>query len=143
MLIVALTCIGACGKPETEPEQQIRAWLQQGQTAAEAKQRRTLVGMISPAYADARGNDRDDLETMLRIFFLRQNTVSLVTSIKDIRVSDESAAEVGMTVGMAGTNDGALGFSASVYRFSLELQRDDEDWKLISATWGRLGDEMH
>lgn len=143
MLFVVLIYLGACSDSVTAPEQEIRAWLEQGQEAVEAKRRRELAAMVSPAYADGRGKDRDDLETMLRIYFLRQNTISLVTSIEDIRVFGDSAAEVEMTVGMGGTNDGALGFSASAYRFSLELQRDDDDWKLISAMWGRLGDELY
>jgi hypothetical protein len=43
---------------------------------------------------------------------------------------------------MAGTNDGVLGFSADAYRFELELEKDGDDWQLIAARWGELGDEI-
>ena len=62
--------------------------------------------------------------------------------IDEIRIYGDSAAEVEMTVGMAGTNDGVLGFSADAYAFELELERDDDEWLLISARWGELGQEL-
>ena len=98
--------------------------------------------MISPAYADTRGNQRDDIENILRWYFLRMNSVRLVTSIEDITVIGDTAAEVVVKVAMAGTRDGVLGFSADAYRFALELERGSDDWRLISARWGELGKEM-
>ena len=133
---------GACGGPATPAEEQVREWVSRGVEAAEAKQRRELVGMISPAYVDARGNGRGDIENMLRYYFLRMNSVELVTSIEEISVIGDSAADVLITVGMAGTHDGALGFSAEAYRFSFELAAAGDDWQLISARWGEVGKEL-
>ena len=99
--------------------------------------------MISDAYVDARGNDRADIENMLRVYFLRQHKIGLLTKIEDITVYGDTAAKLDMTVGMAGTNDGVLGFSADAYRFELELEKDGNDWQLIAARWGELGDELH
>jgi len=141
--VFLLGLLGACGGPETEPEEQLRQWVSAGQEAAEAKERRALVGMISPAYADVRGNDRDGIENILRVYFFRQNNIKLLTSIDEIRVFGDTAAEIDLTVGMAGTNDRALGFSADAYRFQLELERDSDDWVLIAARWGELGEELH
>ena len=141
-LAFALLLLVACGGPESVPEEQVRAWVVQAQETAEAKERRALVDMISPSYADARGNERDDVENILRVYFLRQHSVTLVTKIDDIRIFGDSAAEVDMTVGMAGTNDGVLGFSADAYQFELELERDGDDWQLIAARWGELGNEL-
>ena len=98
--------------------------------------------MISPAYEDAKSYDRDDIEKMLRAYFFRQSNIKLLTSIQEIRVFGGSAAEIDLTVAMAGTNDGVLGFSADAYRFQLELVLDGDDWLLISARWGELGEEM-
>ena len=134
--------MGACGEPELGAKEQLRLWVEQGQAAAEGKKRRDLVGMISPAYRDANGNDRDDIGNLFRLVFLRQNKIKLLTSIEEIRVFGESAAEIDLKVGMAGTNEGAFGFSADVYQFELELERDGDDWSLISARWGELGGEL-
>lgn len=138
-----LMMLAACGEPPSEPEEELRAWVAAGVIAAESKERRGLVGMISDAYADARGNERSDIENLLRVYFLRQHKIGLVTKIEEITVYGDTAAKLNMTVGMAGTNDGVFGFSADAYRFELELEKDGDDWQLIAARWGELGDELH
>ena len=80
-LVFALLLIAACGGPKSVPEEEIRAWLATAQERAEGKERRDLVDMISPAYADARNNKRDDIDGTLRIYFFRQNSIELVTKI--------------------------------------------------------------
>jgi hypothetical protein len=131
----------ACGDPPTPPQEAVRAWVLEGQRLAEEKDRNALMDMISPAYADARGNERDDIENMFRIYFLRQNNIKLLTSIDDIRVFGDDAAELDLTVGMAAANEGTFGFSADAYHFELELVRDGDDWLLIAGRWGEVGDE--
>jgi len=142
-VLACWTIVSACGGPKTGPEEQLRQWVSQGTAAVEAKERRDLVGMISPAYADPRGNERDDIEGLLRVYFFRMNNVKLLTSVDEIRVMGDSAAEIDLTVAMAGTNDRAFGFSADAVKFQLELEQDDDDWLLISARWGDLGEELH
>jgi hypothetical protein len=84
-----------------------------GNEAAEAKDRNALMDMISPAYADARGNNRDDIENMMRFYFLRQSKVALITRIDELNIIGDSAAELVLQVGMTGTdNTAALGFNA-------------------------------
>jgi hypothetical protein len=80
---------------------------------------------------------------MFRLYFMRMNSIELLTSIDDIRVFGDSAAELDMTVGMAATNDGVLGFSADAYNFEMELILDDDEWLLISGRWGEVGGEIH
>ena len=145
LLTLGLVCswLAACGDPPTPPEEAVRAWVAQGQKAAEEKDRRALANMISPAYADSRGNSRDEIESLFRLYFLRQHNIALLTRIDAVRVIDDSAAELELTVGMAGTNDGVLGFSADAYRFEMELERDGDDWLLISGRWGEIGGEIH
>ena len=99
--------------------------------------------MISEAYADASGNERGDIENMLRVYFLRQHKIGLLTKIEEITIYDDTAAKLNMTVGMAGTNDGVFGFSADAYSFELELEKNGDDWQLIAARWGEIGDELH
>jgi hypothetical protein len=66
----------------------------------------------------------------------------LLPNIEEITVYGDTAAKLVMTVGMAGTNDGVFGFSADAYRFDLELEKNGDDWQLIAARWGELGDEI-
>ena len=140
-----LVCLGllACGGPAEGPEAALRAWVQQGHELAEAKDRPGLVDMISPAYTDARGNNRDDINDLFRIYFLRTQSVALLTKIEELNVYGESAGEVVLSVGMAGTHDGTFGFSADAYRFEMEFELDGDEWLLTSARWGELGEELH
>lgn len=142
LAVLAFCALPGCGDPPGSPEQAVRSWVEQGQLAAEKKDRRALVDMISPTYTDGRDYSRDDIENLFRVYFLRQHKVSLLTRIKDVRVYDDSAAELILDVGMAGTNDGVLGFSADAYRFEMELEKDDDDWLLISARWGEIGEDL-
>ena len=141
---VALMCLwlAACGGPSEGPEAALRSWVAQGQELAEAKDRSGLVDMISPDYIDARGNERDDIGDMFRLYFLRVHTVALITKIEELNVYGEDAGEVILTVGMAGTHDGTFGFSADAYRFEMEFERDGSEWLLTSARWGELGEDL-
>lgn len=142
LAVVAATLFAACSGPSPGPEAELREWVQRGVAAVEAQQRRELVAMISPAYTDARGNDRDQIENRLRAYFFRMNSIELLTAIEEISIMGETAAEISMTVGMAGGHDGVFGFSADAYRFLLELEKHDNDWLLIAARWGELGDDL-
>ena len=142
VLLLLLAAIPGCGGDANDPELQVRAWLNAMHVAAEEKARRDIVANISPAYVDTRGNSRDDIDKLLRWYFLQQNKIALLNSVDDIRVIGETAAEVTLTVAMAGTNNSALGISADAYRFELELEHDGNDWQLISARWGELGEQV-
>lgn len=144
LLLVLAACgsLAACGGDLSTPEEEVRAWVWQGHDLVESKDRRGLVDMISPAYSDARGNSRDDIENMFRAVFLRQKKVGLVTRIDEVQVHAGTAANVSLDVGMAGSDDNVLGFSADAYQFEMELEKDGSDWLLISARWGQVGREL-
>ena len=134
--------LASCGDATTHPEEELRKWVAAGIEAAENKERRELLGMVAASYTDGRGNERADIDNLLRVYFLRQHRIALLPHIEEITVYDATAANITMTVGMAGTNDGVLGFSADAYRFAFELENDGRDWRLIAARWGELGDEL-
>ena len=145
VLLLTLICMlaASCGGPSTGPEEQLRQWVADAESHAENKRRRDLMGMISDAYTDARSNDKESVENMLRVYFLRMHTISLLSTIDKITVTADSAAEIELTVGMLGTKDSALGLDADAYRFNLELELDGDEWLLIGARYGELGGDMH
>lgn len=135
--------LGGCGGNPDDAEAAVRAWVESGIEAAENEARRDLVEMMSPAYTDGRGNSRDDVDKMLRLYFLRADNIALLSHIDDVRIIGEDFAEVDMTLGMAGATDSALGISADAYSFNFELEKVDGDWILISARWAEMGRELH
>ena len=142
LAVAALVILAGCGDPPSEPEAELRAWVDAGIASVETKQRRAVVGMVSEAYVDGRGNERSDLDKLLRVYFHRMNNIKLLPKIEEITIYGDTAAQLVLTVGMAGTNDGILGFSADAYRFELEVEKDGAEWLLISARWGEVGGEL-
>jgi hypothetical protein len=145
ILKLSLICAflaGCGGGSEMGPEAAVRAWVEAAEAAAEEKDRQGLLAMIAENYADARGNDHAQIDNMVRYYFLRQNSVAFITSITDIVILGDDAAQVSLTVGMAGTDTSALGVRADAYNFELELENTDDEWLLIGARWGEVGGEM-
>ncbi|MEE8220848.1 MAG: hypothetical protein V3R21_03745 [Woeseiaceae bacterium] len=133
----------ACGGPSAGPEEALRQWVADAENAAEDLDRRSLIAMISENYADARGNDRDAIDKLLRFYFLRQKAVVLVMKIDEMTITDGTAAEILLTVAGIGTTSRALGVNADAYQFSLELEMDEDEWMLIGARWGEVGQKLH
>lgn len=129
--------------PPPDAEQALRDWVERGEAAANREDRRELISMISPAYADSRGNSREEIDRVLRLMFLRQENVTVVAHIEEINLYGETAADMMLTTAMAGVSDATLGFSADAVRFQFELEHDGDDWQLMSARWGELGGELN
>lgn len=145
LVIVCLLCalLPACGPSPDAPEEALRQWIAGAEAAAEDLDRRSLLAMVSDRYADTRGNDRAAVDKILRFYFLRQKSVELVMRIDELTVIDGTAAEILVTAAGVGTTSRALRVNADAYQFSLELEKDDDEWMLIGARWGELGQELH
>lgn len=144
LLLAVQLALAGCGKPVASAEQQIRDWIRYVADAAEQQQAGDILDLISPAYSDGHGNTHDDVSRLLRLQFLRQQDIVLLTTIDSVNVSAGTAAAAAVTVGMAGTDSSLLGFRADAYEFELEFETDGNpssysDWRLVSARWGELG----
>ncbi|MEQ9562508.1 MAG: hypothetical protein RLN69_08315 [Woeseiaceae bacterium] len=148
LALIAMPCVllsmflQGCGGAGDTPEDELRLWVANAQAAVEEEDRATLMGMLAENYADARGNDRSAIDQVFRFYFLRQDSVVLVSNIEEITISGETAAIVRLTAAMAGANDAALGFSADAYRFELELENHGNEWLLVAARWRELGEKI-
>ena len=141
VLLVAALAV-ACTGPAVDSEDELRAWVLDAEAAAENKDRSALMDLISTRYADGRGNDRERLGSVIRAMMLRQRTIALLTKIDRLDLLDGTAAEIAVTVGMAGMAPNSLGLSADAYRFELDLEKSGDDWLLIGARWGEVGSEL-
>lgn len=140
LLPIALLLAG-CG-PAAGPEEGVRRWLAEAEEAIEARDRGAMVGLVAENYRDARDNDRNDVDKLLRVYFLRNQKIVLASRIDQLTLIDDSVAHVSLTAGMAGADSSVLGFSADAYRFDLELELQDDGWRLIGARWSELGKDL-
>jgi hypothetical protein len=142
-LVLIATGLTGCGETRAGPEAEIRAWIDEMQAAAEDERRRDIVARIAEGYTDGRGNSREDVDNTLRGWFFRTDGITLLVDVEDIEIIADTAARVRLMVGMAGTGVGAFGISADAYRFELELGYTGDDWELLSARWGELGQPLN
>lgn len=145
--LAAAVAAVSCGPAPATPEAQLREWVSVMEAAAEEKARGSIMELIAPSYNDARGHGRDDVDKLLRLYFLHQARIVLLSTVDEIEVNGGTAATVVVTVGMAGTEDDLPGVRADALRFELELESVDEprsyaDWQLLSARWGGLGEPL-
>lgn len=134
ILLAAL--LAGCSAPAA-PEDAVRAWLERAEAAVEARDRDTLLELVSERYVDQEGNDKDGVGQRLRLYFLRHRNILIASDVEKLIVSGGTAAEVVLTAGMVGRDASALGFGAERLRFELELELEQEDgaWRLVDARW--------
>lgn len=131
----------SCSAERDTPEAQVRALLQQGKAAAEKRESAALRQMISEKYADNEGRDKKAVEAVLRYYFLRNESIHLLTRIRQISFPKPDIAQVDVMVAMAGQPIADAGqldrLRADLYRFGIMLAVENGDWKVIRAEWRR------
>lgn len=139
-LVAAVVCLllfSSCSSPPT-PEEQIHQFIDTAEEAVEDGKIRKIYPLVSDTYDDGKRNKRE-LMNYLVYQVLRNKSVYLFTSVSSIEFSKEDTALVEVITGMTGAPAESkfelLNLQAQVYSFSLTLSREDEEWRLISASW--------
>jgi hypothetical protein len=134
--MVALLAAG-CGKPEA-PEVAVRAVVAAGEEAAEERDLSGLMDLVSPAFADEQGGGREDLKTYLRAYLVSHQSVHVLTRVDGIEFPYRDYARVELTVGTLGREAAsatAFDVAADVHDVVLELQLEDDEWRVVRAVW--------
>ena len=135
--LAASLAVSAC-KERTTPEQQVRAVIAAAEDAAERRDHSDLVELVSPRFEGAHGEDAREISRLLRGYLLAHPRVHVGTRIESIEFPYEDMARVELTVGALGSGDGgALDFEADAQDVELELQREDGEWRVTRAGWGK------
>ena len=139
--VVCMPMVFGCSSKASDPELEIRQFLETGEAAVEARELGAVANMISEEYADPGGRSRRDLVRMVAGYLLRNESVHLLIRVESISVTGEAAATArvyaGMTGRLVGGTDSLSDFRADLYRFDLELAKEGGDWKLTGAEWRR------
>ncbi len=129
-----LGCSGGTNLPEDE----IRNFIAGAVEAAERRSPADLTQMIHDSYLDQRGYNKQQVRSLLRVYFLRHKNIHLFTRIGEIELLGDNQATARLHVAMAGSVisdiDAVSALRAQIYGFELRLVKQDE-WLLQHASW--------
>lgn len=129
---------------ETDADK-IRKVITSVQKAAEEKDGRKILSLVSKTYRDSRGNDLDSIRGLLLGYFFRHQKVHVYIPDIDISVEDSSAKALFQAVLTGGERTGSvsdiLPEALGVYNFDVSFRKEEGEWKVTSARWNRVGEE--
>jgi len=141
LVLFASLLFTACSSPRTSPEDQIRTLIRNAAVAAEQKDLGTLREIVSERYTDDQGQDKHTIEGLLRLHFLRNQSVHLFTRIESVSLPQSDRGRAVVLVAMAGVpiaSEADLpGIRADLHRFEIDVVREDKAWRVQRATWYR------
>jgi hypothetical protein len=136
-MVAMAAMLPGCG-PEESPEARVRSVVAAGEAAAEARDLAGLLEHVSPAFRDANGGGPDELKQYLRGYFVMHPSVYLLTRVESVEFPYRDYARVQLKVGMLGreaTDPATLDLAADAKEIVLELQLEDDEWKVVRAAW--------
>lgn len=141
MWVACFTLFVSCSSKENSPEAQIRALIEQAQSATEKKDAGALRRLVSEKYSDSQGQDKKAIEAILRYYFLRNESIHLLTRVQEISFSQSDIAHTVVVVAMAGqpipVAEQLERVRADLHRFEITWARENRQWRVIRAEWRR------
>jgi len=136
LVLLLLVALLGCGRQAT-PEQEVRAVLGALEAAAEAGDASAFADLVSAAYSDPYGHDREKLRAFVAFHVVQSGRGrEVVVRVRDVSFTDEARAVVILSVGLAGSR-GAGGLAAEVYAVDMDLVREADAWRVTFAQWRR------
>ena len=130
----------ACSPEPDSPEARIRALLDRAELGAEEKNVDVMMELVSLDYKDTTGRRKHNIHGILAFYFLRNQSIHLLTRVQEITFPEPEQSEVTVLVAMAGrpieSAADLVGIRSSLYRFDFALKDEgDGDWKVYGAEW--------
>ena len=139
--LLGLSLLAACQRERPAPEAQVRTLIQEAVTAAEQKRLGTLRDMISEHYRDDQAHDKRAVENLLRLQFLRNESLHLFARIPSVTVTAPDRAQAIVLVAMAGVPIASVQelatLRADLHRFEIDFVLEKKKWGAQRAVWRR------
>lgn len=137
MLAVALLLQG-CSDTVT-PEQEIREWMDQLETAAESTTIAPIRAAVATGFVDNHGNNREAIINITRGVLLARRPLHIFRREVSLNVADPMTAELTTIVVGARTPvedvEGAREAGVDFAWLKLVLSKSSGDWQVASAAW--------
>jgi hypothetical protein len=143
-IAVVLIAAGLAGyfltRPQPTDEQKIVALIAQGQRAVERRNSTGLTRLISKAYDDPYGYNREQLVGQIVGWMRSGQEMQVVPEIVDLQFNGDFA-DVKLRVWMAWGQGAAAG--GEPFRMTVRLRREGRTWRVISAEgWGEAQSDI-
>lgn len=126
--------LAACSEPPIR--EQIRQQVKAFETAVESASLGDAMALVSEAYKDRYHMNRKALAASLFVQFKRHQNIHLFTRISHIDPdASGTRAQLVIYAGMAGRGESLLDMTADVYRFDVQMQLENDEWRIVTAHW--------
>ncbi|MDA8098270.1 MAG: hypothetical protein M0042_01440 [Nitrospiraceae bacterium] len=129
----------------TTEEDKVRKVITTVQKAAEEKRIAEVLEHVSRSYADPKGNDYNAIKGIVAYYFFQHQNISIAIPTIDVALTEKGATANFQAILSGGGTAGAttqpvLPDALGAYNFNVTLGKEEGKWKVLSATWERLGD---
>lgn len=139
--LLGLSLLAACQRERPAPEAQVRALIQETVAAAEQKRLGAIRDKISDHYRDEQGQDKRTVENVLRLQFLRNESLHLLARVPSVTVIAPDRAQAIVLVAMAGVPIASAQelatLRADLHRFEIDFVLENKQWRVQRAVWRR------
>jgi ketosteroid isomerase-like protein len=139
MFALGLTlAAGACSR--SDPEQLLRSTVDQMQQAVLARDVSGMLEHISDDFVRETGSsqsaaamDKMQLKRILAAAFLRNEKISLITTVREVKINGKLATARIHVLATGGA--GLLPERADGWEFTTAWRQEGKDWRLYNAQW--------
>ena len=125
-ILLVTIFLAACGAT-TSDEQQVRALIDEVETAAEARDTSDVLEHVSDDFADSGGLDKTQLRNFLRGYFLAHPKLELVVNIESLEFPVDGLAQAVIAVTTVELTD------PNLQRLKVEFRRSGAGWQVARA----------
>ncbi|MCP5104842.1 MAG: hypothetical protein GY950_15760 [bacterium] len=141
-ILLALVVLVFCGCSGKTEEDLIRETIARLGDYAEDRDVDGMLTLISSSYSDDKERAYEDIEDLLAEYLERYRGIAVnVLGTKIIEISPLAAAvetDTGFSSGAARIFRKAAGYSGYYFRFNVEFVKENEKWKVKSASWKNI-----
>lgn len=133
-----LALSGGCRRRQPA-DVQVREAIEDAATGVRERKVKRVAAVVSKAYHDRDGNDRQAVVDLLRANILLRPGLFLVAHVASVVCRGPAECEAGVVAAMARvpsqTLSDLLESQADVYRFDLSFVDEEGAWRVRAATW--------
>jgi hypothetical protein len=126
LIFVTATLLAAC-TPKSSDEEQVRALIDEVETAAEARDTSDVLEHVADDYSDSSGLDKSELQNFLRGYFLSHPKLELLVNIESLEFPVDGLAQAVVSVTAVKLGD------PGNQRLEVEFRRAGGEWRVARA----------